>query len=76
MNTELAGGSNVDNIVVAVRVAIKCKRFPCDKFSRKQKGQVQRCLFSAAENFVYPKGNVLIKQTAATEMQLLTFNLH
>ena len=45
--TCLAGGSNVDSVVVAVTLAIKrewCSWF--EKCSRKQKGQLQRCFFS------------------------------
>lgn len=57
--TCLAGGSNVGSMVVTVTLDIKCKCSWYDKCSRKQKGQVQRCLFSAAEIFAYPKGNML-----------------
>lgn len=56
--TCLAGGNSADSIMVAVMLDIKCKCSWCDKCSRK-KGQVQRCLFSAAEIFAYPKGNML-----------------
>lgn len=75
-----SGGSNVDCIMVVATLDIKCKCCWRDKYSRKQKGQVQRCLFSAAGIFAYPKGNMLKKTpnylTTARETQPPTLELH